>query len=373
MVDRDLPAAPTRVYVHNTVGRGAARHFERFRSGAAADQSPYGFHRARALGLAVELSEDSPSRVLRFLSRVSVRLAGFDLPHALVNLGRIRAADIIWSMTEKEAFAVAAVQSLGLAPRRPIITSTVWITNEWHRIPFFMRPLYRHLGRHFDYVTVQSKAALELAHVIFPASRIELMYFGINPETFTMAAPVLRPQPPVMRIFAAGNDRTRDWETFLRAFGNDPRFSLEIYCWWLPAKTAAAYTNLQVHRAMTMDELVAAIQAADIVAVPMTANTFSGITFAINSAAMGKTILSTRTGGVTTYFDEDELLYCAVGDPDDMRAVVAGSSAQSRFDLACRAHRRFLQRDYTSLGMIKRFAELTRQIVAPTTTAAAVP
>ena len=83
---------------------------------------------------------------------------------------------------------------------------------------------------------------------------------------------------------------------------------------------------------------------------------------------MGKPVLSTQTGGVPTYFDEEEVFYTPVGDHRDMRDAVLASDDHLRAQRAQRAQQRFLQRDYSTHGLISRYVELTRQLLEIPTT-----
>jgi hypothetical protein len=46
-----------------------------------------------------------------------------------------------------------------------------------------------------------------------------------------------------------------------------------------------------------------------------------------------------------------------------MREIVLSTTVQSRFERAEKAHRRFLETDYSTDAMIRRYAELTRDLL----------
>ena len=265
-------------------------------------------------------------------------------------------------MTEQEAFAVACLMRCRLVRPRPIVTSSVWITNDWQKLTLLKRALLRSLERSFDAVTVQSMASIDQARDIFPDSLVELMYFGVNPDAFAIRPPSRQTRHET-RIFAGGHDKTRDWQTLLRAFGNQPGFTLEIYCRRLPFSQIAGLSNVTLHHAMAIRDFVTAIQHADIAAIPMNANTFSGITFALNAAALGTPILATNTGGVPSYFEPNEVLYCRPGDAADMRCTVLNASVDDRLRIAQLAQKRFQRCDYSSVGLMRRFNDVTRRVL----------
>jgi len=123
------------------------------------------------------------------------------------------------------------------------------------------------------------------------------------------------------------------------------------------------YRNVAIIRPSSMADFLRCYEEADIVAVPMKENIFSGITVALEAVAMGKPVLSSRTGGVPTYFDEDEVFYVPVGDAAAMREVVISTDHASRRQRAENAQLRFIERDYSSRALVRRYAELTRDLL----------
>ena len=123
------------------------------------------------------------------------------------------------------------------------------------------------------------------------------------------------------------------------------------------------YSNLTILSSPKMSDFIDCYRWADVVVVPMQRNTYSGITVALEAVAMGRPVVSTRTGGVPTYFEEDEMFYTPVGDHQAMRDIVLGSDAGSRAERADRAQQHFLKRDYSTHGLISRYVELTRELL----------
>jgi glycosyltransferase involved in cell wall biosynthesis len=264
-------------------------------------------------------------------------------------------------MTEGEAFAVALLVQLGMLPAKPIIGNAIWLLNRWKSMSFLHRYMYSALVRKISVLTVHSSACLPVAREVFPLSRCELMYFGINESMFSGAGSEEVLAEQVTRILAVGNDRTRDWDTLLAAVGNDERFRVTIVCWWIPDRVSEIYENVRVVRFPEMGKFLEYYKNADIVAIPMVENLFSGITVALEAAALERPILSSFTGGVPTYFNEDEVFYVRVGDTEGMRDTLLSASPEERRERAAKAHRRFRASDYTTRAMIRRYAALTRE------------
>lgn len=353
----------TRLYVHLPASLVVDAYRERWKDGIEPDETPYGFHRAAELGYAVTFSEDRTRRGWRRIADVVRRRAmGIDLVHAWGNRHAMRRADVIWTMLEQEALAVALLMRLRLVGRKPIVAGTVWMLDNWSRLTNRQRRFLHWLFRVWSVLTVHSTRCLTIARRELADVRSSLVHFGIAEESF----PPLPPRTPtagLIVIFAMGNDRTRDWETLLRAFGNDARFRLNFVCRWLGDEVADRYANVRIIRSPDMATIRALYAEADYAAVPMHDNDYSGITVALEAAALSVPILATRTGGLSTYFDEDEMLLAAVHDDRGLRDAVLGQSIDDRLRMADRARARFHLGNYTTLGMMKRYDALTRDVV----------
>lgn len=360
-VEPDVKTDFSNVHVQLYYGKDAESYRLRYEQGREPDKTPYGFHLAEEEGFYVTFSRDGRRRLA---ARVIRKLCDFDVAHAYRNREAMARADIIWTMTEGEAFAAALLMRLGIIPKRPIISNAVWLLNRWRYLSWPRRRIYKALATDITVLTVHSERCLPVARSAFSNVRSELMYFGINLEHFPLTKPDAPRDSAQLHIVAAGNDRTRDWDTLISAFGGDDRFRVTLACSWLSPKKISRYNNITLSGASTATALRSLYKTADVIAVPMRENVFSGITVALEAAALGKTILATRTGGVPTYFDDDHVVYVAAGDPTAMREALLRTTPQSRRALAEAAQQRFLERDYSTRGLISRYAQLTRDLTA---------
>lgn len=356
--------AGTRLYVHLAADLDTAAYLDRWERGREPDRSPYGFHHAIRFGWAVRFSRPRPPRkrpwrgLLAAVDRVT---SGIDVWHAWRNRRAIAQADVIWTMLEREAFGVAALMALRLVPRKPLISGAVWIFNDWDRMSPWRQKILRRLARFCSVFAVHAEGCLPIAERAMPELDTRLMYFGVSAESFPLRAPKKVSARPTV-IFAMGNDRTRDWDVLLRAFGNDDRFDLQIVCRWFTDQKASPFTNVSVIRDPSLSEMRGMYARADYAAVTMCRNVFSGVTVALEAAALGVPILATRTGGLATYFADDEMLLAEVGDSTGLRDAVLRQSARERSAMAARAQQRFVEEDYTTLGLVSRYNELTRGV-----------
>ena len=101
--------------------------------------------------------------MIRFLQK----LFELDVPHAYSNRRHISEADVIWTMTEGEAFAIALLFCLRLIPKRPIVANAIWLPDRWKQIPTWRRYIYRALSKYISVMTVHSAACLPTLRELF--------------------------------------------------------------------------------------------------------------------------------------------------------------------------------------------------------------
>lgn len=351
-----------RAYVHLGRGSKVAKQRERYLRGETNDLTPYGFHLAEEMGAIVTFSNDEEypaSPVAAKLNWWGNRLLRFDFGHAWANRKAVTACDVVWTMTEGEAFAIAALMMIRAVRRKPIIGNAVWLFDRWNKIPKINRRLFRILSHYISIMTVHSQKCIAVARASLPNLCCELTHFGINPDIYQINSPKMRTNEGPIRVFAAGNDATRDWATFLSALGNDTRFSLNI---WTPALTPeilAQYNNVLLPKPILMVDIMALYDQCDVVVVPMVDNIFSGITVALEAVALGKPVICSNTGGVTTYFNENEIRYVPLSNAAELREAVLRVFTEDTLQKANAAQASFSRNQYTTRAMIAAYIKLT--------------
>lgn len=364
-----------KIYVHLGHGFEASAFRERFARGEVNDSTPYGFHLAEREGVSVAFSVDRaeharpgglPRRAARRLQGALNRRLRFATDHAWHNRRAIAGSDVVWTMSENEAFAVAALMLLRLVPRRPVIGAAIWLFNDWHRLSHANRAIYRLLSQYIDVLTVHSQACLPVAAEAALRTSVELSLFGINEASYPPLPPPVAGDGPI-RVLAAGNDRTRDWTTLLDALGNDDRFALSAWTPMLNANDTARIRNLSLPKPKTTQAIIDLYAAAEVVVVPMVANLFSGITVALEAAAMGRPVICTATGGVPTYFSATEMVFVPLSDPDALKAAVLEARTPRLAAATAAAQARFARGGYTTAAMIDRYLALTMRVAGRVT------
>lgn len=356
-----------RLYVHLSRELDAVKISDAHAAGKTPDRVAYGFHHAENYYPTVVYSTDhGSSPVVDIFRRILWKLIKIDFAHAWQNRKSIDAADVVWTMLEHDYMAVIMLGLIRPWAKRPIvIAQNVWLFNTIEQINPLLRAFYLSLARRSDLQMTHSAACLPVMAAALPGVRTHLMYFGISGDSFPMmAAELKRPRSDgKIRIVAAGNDKTRDWTTLLAAYGNDDRFDLTIVCQRLPDSLLGQYTNLTLPRNPSMSDFSRLYREADFVVVPMVPNRFSGITVALEATAAGTPLICSATGGVPTYFAEDACIFVPPGDRAAMRDAALTYLGEAGLEIARQAQNMFLARDYTTRGMISRYAALTAELL----------
>jgi glycosyltransferase involved in cell wall biosynthesis len=333
------------------------------------DQRPsrtaYDFELAEEFFSSVTYSEDRAGLLWGLLRRGLQKLLKVDFLHAWHNRAAISSADIVWTMDELSHPSVGIVRSLmGNKSRPAIIGHSIALFDHLGGTSRLHRRYRLLLASKANVLTFNSRGTLALGQELFPNKPSELIYFGISEERFALAeARRARGGGPI-RVFANGNDRTRDWQTLVEALGNDDRFEVLISCGWAP-DYAKSYRNVTVRRDMRVGEQVDCYRTYDWAVVPMVENLYSGITVALEAAASGIPVVAARTGGVPTYFGDDEVLFYPPGNPEALRDLLVDCTDDRRLEFAQAAQQRFKTSSYTSRNMIQQYVRLTESWAAP--------
>ena len=314
-----------------------------------------------AFGFDVYFSRPTPD-TLR--NRVLRRVLGMNLGHVLNNADLINEADIVWTVMEQGYLGVLFAAKIGMLKRLPkMIGQTIWLFDNWARYSSPRRAFYKNLLSSLSVMTVHSEKYITVVRQNCPEVDVRLMRFGISSDRFPIKPFVGRPANSKIKIFAPGRDKARDFETLLEAFGNDERFEVIISNARVFAKSTG-YMNLRLPHSDHVSDLIECYRWADFVIIPLMENFYSGITVALEATALGVPIISSDTGGVPTYFTHDEVLYIPPRDSVALRNAALGTSMETRKAMVARAQERFLKEDYTTVGLAKRYADLSRDLLA---------
>ena len=335
-----------------------------FDAGLAMDPAPYGI-KLEADNSDPKITYSDGYAESTLASYFTWQRFGIDIPHALRNLNRMRKADIIWTVLDWEWLAASFLQKIGLLQTKPIIANCVFLAENYSKERRSRRLLWPWLMTSQVFLTMHSRRAIDSMSPLFPSKTFHLLPFGIS----TRAFPLTPPRPPIeaqrpIRVYSIGDDPCRDWACMLAAFGNDDRFEIKIVCRWLGDETLLDYDNLEIPRNVTVADQRALYEWSDIVVVAMRENLYSGITVMCEAASMGKPVIVSRTGGAETYFSEDEVIYVAPSEPDAMKHAALSTNPNRLYKYAIAAQERFVASDYSAAGMVRRYIDLSRTLLA---------
>ncbi|MGF6772433.1 glycosyltransferase involved in cell wall biosynthesis [Paraburkholderia sp. GAS199] len=287
----------------------------------------YGYHHAESDAFKLTYSQDArESKPVRLLRRALKAALGFDFIHTWRNRAEMLRSDVIWTHTEQEWLSTALM--LLLSGRKSgdeagplLLAQSVWLLDKWPSYGIVRSWLYRKLIARADQLTTLASENAELCKRYFQREAKSLHY-GLNTRDFPVTAPTAwKPHAP-LRIAAIGNDRDRDWETLIRAFGNDPRYTVKLATRRrIPASLRA--TNVEIALFSGIVKQRELYDWADVIVVPLRPNTHaSGITVMLEAAALGKPMVATNVGALQDYFPAGEASYVPPFNPQALRDAV---------------------------------------------------
>lgn len=338
-----------------------------FLKGEVPDLTPYGYHHAQSETWPIRFSLPTPTRGLTWLvDRLFAKLCGFDFIHVWRNRDEILKSDIVWTHTEREHLALSLLLLLcGRRSRPRVIAQSVWLMDNWDRMPRMRKWLFKQLVQFSDVLTFHSPLNAERARRAFPKARVELMPFGISLDSYDThrlsGGNFHRP----IRVLALGNDRHRDWSTFAAAFAPLEHFDVRIGSRTFPP--TLKHSNFQIAQ-LKLSETKSWFDWADVLVVPLVDNLHaSGLTTVLEGVALGVPVIVSRAGGLSWYFDDDSVTFVEPGNPDALRKAVMELTPERVASRVANAFRRLETMDFSTKGYARRHVELSRSILRAST------
>jgi glycosyltransferase involved in cell wall biosynthesis len=363
------PHAKPRVFVLLHEGLGLRRWSALRAQNGAMSETPYGYHFADdacALGYSADLGKGPLAMLLR---RASLKVLGFNLPHAWRNRRSLFAADMVWTHTEHEHLAAALLLRLFRRQRPQLLAQSVWLADGWPRFPAWKRRLYRWLLARADVLTVLSGLNRQVLQSLFPTQPVEQVYFGIEIELLppAPARPAAAITGRALRVLAIGNDRHRDWATLKQALANLDGVEVRLISQALPAHFTAGADNFDLRPPRVPQDIPDAYAWADLLVVPLKNNLHaSGITVVLEGVAQGVPVLCSDAGGLSGYFSSEQISYVPVADPAALRAAVVEciDDYAACVERAHRATRRLNEAPFTAREFARQHVTITERMLA---------
>jgi glycosyltransferase involved in cell wall biosynthesis len=327
----------------------------------------YGYHHAESDEFQLSYSQDTPeSKPVRLARRALKTMLGFDLIHTLRNRDEMLRSDVIWTHTEHEWLSAALMLLMnGRREKAPLlIAQSVWLIDKWPAYGALRRWFYRKLIARADLLTTLARDNAELCRDYFGRDATQLFY-GLNTRDFPVQPPKQWQPGTPLRIAAIGNDRDRDWETLIKAVGNDPRFAVRLATRRRIPRSLHSL-NVQVAPAAGLKKQRELYDWADVIVVPLRPNTHaSGITVMLEAAAVGKPMVVTNVGGLQDYFSACAAAYVPPFDADALRNALLGlmTSPDAALQQAQAAATELVSRDHTTQHYAQQHVKITRDLL----------
>ncbi|WP_156393187.1 glycosyltransferase [Burkholderia sp. Leaf177] len=355
-----VASVPVKVHVHLYYGVDPSRYRKDDNVGCL-----YGYHYAESENVALSYSQDhDEGRAMRSIRRGLKALFGCDLIHTFRNRAALLESDVIWTHTEREYLSAALLLMLKRGPKPLLLAQSVWLLDVWKSLGGFKRAIYKKLLSRADLLTTLTTDNAALVKEFWNRDATVVLY-GISTDDFPLQ-PVSqwRPHGP-LRVAAIGNDRDRDWQTFMEAFENDKRFSARLATQRKVSRPSAA-DNVVVGPVSGIDEQRKLYEWADVIVVPLHPNHHaSGITVVLEGVMAGKVVVATDIGGLTDYFSHDAVSYVPVHNPGALREIVAalGADPEGTTERIRRAQQELVSKELTTRGYARQHVVLTQQML----------
>jgi len=370
MTDSQRSSRPLAVFVQLAHGFGGTTWRERWTNDQLLginEDNAYGYLHAREMGCDVVQSEDRAESTIDRLTRLGARVVlGFDLVHTYRNRHALFAADVVWTHTESQSLAVAALLLIWRRRTEPrLIAQTVWLMDNWESYSKLRRAFYRLLIRRCNMITFHSSDAVDRAKRLFPGKHAECVRFGIKIDN-NMFNHSRRPVEGPVRILSLGNDRHRDWKTLIEALAHYRNYEVKIVTSARLSRLLVNVPNVTIERPQTNRELMALYDWADCVVLCLSANVHaSGITVIQEAVVQGIPVVCTDTGGLRSYFTSEDIRYTPIANPVAVREAIDELAADSNMQrmMKTNAISRMRNNNLDSRSFVRRHVELSMKLL----------
>ena len=312
------------VHIHLNWGRNPLTWKANYRRRKVWDPSPYGYDNLSS-HYQLTHSIDHPEGLFRKLVRRSlVAVLGWDIIHAIDNWPVISKADFVITHTEKEHLALSAIALVKGVSTPPMIRQSIWLWDDWEKYSSLRKKILRLLLQGPGIHSVHSEANLAVARVQLRSESVLKVPFGIYIDEMPELS---RNVSDPIRVFAAGNDRDRDWGCLEKALSRlpDDTFARIRSGRWKARKIRSR--TVDVRRASTITQILDDMQWCNVVVVPTKANLHaSGLTASLEGLSVGRCIVYPDTGGLEEYLAGGGHAY-RPGDAEDLAEQIVSAAS----------------------------------------------
>ena len=341
-----------------------------YAEGEVPDRVPYGLHRLADEGMTVVLRTSPDWAPIAHISRITAKVTGgARWPEALLSSPAATAADVLLCWEERSGIPTL----LGRPKKCPVITGILWNTEPRENLSAFARRISKTAMRHANAVFVHSIAQVEaLRDWGVEESRIHVVHFGIDTEFWdpsgvtSIKYPVHATDIVQPLIMSVGNDRHRNHGVLVDSMKEVclkfPDARLEL----VTRKPQKLPPEIGTWRSsMTHSQLRELCRRSQVAAISTSPNIHvSGITATLESMAMGKPVVVTRTPGMEDYvIDGKTGIFVPPNDPESMAHAIIElvSDPDKRHHIGMAARESVLS-NFSTRAMSRSLAQMIRSV-----------
>lgn len=286
----------------------------RVQTGAAPTDRFFGLIELRNRGWHVDFLD---ARFERAFTRMSLRLRNYVNLVDPATVAAMRRYDVI---VAKNGLSTTTVLAARLA-RRPLVYLDALFAlpvRPWRRLP--ARLALQGASRTVAFSHRQIDLWARTLHV--SPDRFQYLPYTINLD-FYPSLPLLTPAAPAYAL-SVGRDPGRDFETLAAALEGTGLHLKLVSLPYLTRGVEGRHPWVQVLERVSYPELFRLYTGASVVVVPLKQGTnhLSGLRGMLESMALGRPLVVTRTPGLAEYASDEEVAFVPPGDPGALRGAI---------------------------------------------------
>jgi glycosyltransferase involved in cell wall biosynthesis len=280
----------------------------------------------RAEGIHHNLEEGAPPAWARAASRALnaavYRAGGYggDFATVLGSLRPLNRTDVVLSTVDTVGIPLMLLRRAGLV-RRPLVYVSIGLPERLAQLRGErMKRLYAEALRRTHAIVAYAKSeADELRRFIGAGGPpVTFVPFGVDVHAFRPAPEVI----PDLDVLSVGADPRRDFELLLRIASRRPERSFHIVAGPEHARALRDVPgNVMVETDLSLEEVRDRLARAQVVALPVRDNSYSGgTTLLLQAMAMAKPVVVSRTAAVADGYGLEDGVNCRLVPPGDAQA-----------------------------------------------------
>jgi len=276
-------------------------------------------------GVQVDIGKHSSNSVLKFLTKPLMPFF-VDLPDAIRNCGGFYKYDILFSISDYDAFGSELLRRL-IQVHTPHVAISYGLTNLISASPrarsikkvVGLNQFYKLLLNKISVLVVHSKPQMACLRALLdiPSDRTEFLPLCVDADFF-------KPQSGTNSyVMSIGRDSGRDYGTLIRAFKKID-CPLRIVCGTKNLRKVPTPKNVITMIEIPYNSLRTTYQDAKFIILPIrNYQSLSGQVALLESLAMGKAVIATKCWGTTDYIEDGKTgFFVEAGNEIDLKRKI---------------------------------------------------